>query len=76
MALGRAVTPVRLAHIGPDLWSLFTMHATGGLRFGPRIPNRLLVFRVADSSGNATLAIVNAITPDKESDQPSRPCGS
>jgi hypothetical protein len=70
MALGKATGDVRLTAIGPDAWCLFTMHGAGNSRFAPRLPNRLLVFRVRDASGRAALVVLNAVWPDLERDQP------
>ena len=70
MVLGRTVADVHLAQIGPDLWSLYTLHGGGNSRFAPQIPNRLLVFRVRDAGGNPSLIIVNGVWPDEENDQP------
>ncbi|RLB45602.1 MAG: hypothetical protein DRJ42_29560 [Deltaproteobacteria bacterium] len=72
MVLGRAVSDVRLSQIGPDVWSLFTMHGAGNSRFQVRLPNRLLVFRVRDAAGKASLVIVNAVWPDEKKDEPFR----
>jgi len=70
MALGRVVSQVRLVPVAPEVWSLLTMHGAGNSRFAPRIPNRLLVFRVRDAGGNASLIIVNAVWPDEDNGQP------
>ena len=70
MVLGRAVGAVQLQPVARDVWSLFTVHGAGNSRFAPRIPNRLLVFRVRDGSGRASLAVVNAVWPDTERDEP------
>jgi len=70
MVLGRATGDVRLHKIAPDVWSLFSMHGGGNSRIAPKIPNRLLVFRVKDAAGKGSLIILNAIWPDEKNDQP------
>lgn len=70
LVVGKAADEVRLSQIGPDLWSLFTIHSAGNARFGPRLPNRMLAYRVRDAAGNATLVLANAVNPDLEKDQP------
>ena len=46
MVLGKVMSTVRFAQIGPDVWSLYTMHGAGNSRMSPKIPNRMLAFRL------------------------------
>ncbi|EDM79854.1 hypothetical protein PPSIR1_32183 [Plesiocystis pacifica SIR-1] len=70
MAVGEVLGPVCFQPIGPDLWSLFTNHGGGNSRFGPRIPNRMFVFRVREAGGKSHLVAFNVVQPDLEADQP------
>lgn len=70
MVLGRAVSDVRFRQIGPDVWSLFSMHGAGNSRIAPRLPNRMLVFRVGGAGGRPTLVVVNVVWPDEEKGEP------
>ncbi|MDD9944965.1 MAG: hypothetical protein OXU20_28235 [Myxococcales bacterium] len=70
MVLGKAQEEVRLAQIAPDVWSLLTLHGAGNSRFAPRLPNRMLAFRLRDGTGKQCLVLLNTVWPDHETDQP------
>ena len=70
MTLGRVTSEVSFRQIGRNLWSLYTVHGAGNSRFAPKIPNRMLVFRIWAADKKASLVVLNAVWPDKERGEP------
>jgi len=66
--LGRASEAVRACKIAEGVWTIYALHQPP---VGPPLPNRCVIYEM-DGIGDEkpTLAVVNAITPDSEKDEP------
>lgn len=65
--LARAQEDMRPRQIAPGVWSIFAVHKPPG---PGELPNRCLLYSVADEAGKRSIIVVNGITPDLDANEP------